>query len=363
MLFAVFFLSSIFISTANGWGEVGHSLVARIAQSLLTDSSTKFVRDHLAWYTNGNLSMLSSWPDSILYPESNPVECLNWQWSSQLHYVNTPDWNCTYNRQRDCNWTVVDERRCVDGAVQNYTKRLANTSLDDIQRQEALRFLVHFIGDTHQPLHAGFAGDKGGNTISGTFFSKKTELHKLWDRNMIEHRLADFSNDIDKYYDYLLNALHTTYAANVSQWLKCPYEDEATYLACSTAWIDEGVELDCAHVYRDENNQPLDPFQEFHFAEVYYETNLVFLEQRLIQGGVRLGAVINKIVELQKGHHHRDNSNDQICTGTLFLFALILLQILLALFGVTYCLMNRRNNRQPLNEKPPEFDFYSTHKA
>ena len=324
MFFAFFILSSIFISTANGWGPIGHSLVARIAQSLLTDSSTKFVRDHLAWYTKGDLSMLSSWPDSILYSDSNPVEYLNWQWSSQLHYVNTPDWNCTYNRQRDCNWTLTDGKRCVDGAIQNYTGRLADAKEDDIQRQEALRFLVHFIGDAHQPLHGGFAGDKGGNTINGTFFFKKTHLHKVWDTEIINHRLADFSNNIDMYYDYLLNTLHTTYAANISQWLKCPYEDEVKYLACSTAWIDEDAQLNCDHVYRDENNQPLNPSEEFHFGEVYYETNLIFLEQRLIQGGVRLGSVINKIVELQKSHHHKDNDNNQICTGTLFLFAIIL---------------------------------------
>jgi hypothetical protein len=167
MFFTFFILSSIFISTVNGWGSIGHSLVARIAQSLLTNNSAKFVRDHLPWYTNGDLSMLSSWPDTIIYPDTNPVDYLNWQWTKQLHYVNTPDWKCGYDRQRDCNWTDTDGQRCVGGAVQNYTGRLADTKQDDIQRQEALKFLVHFIGDTHQPLHAGFASDKGGNTIHG----------------------------------------------------------------------------------------------------------------------------------------------------------------------------------------------------
>jgi hypothetical protein len=165
MLFALFILSSIYISTVNSWGPSGHSLVARIAQSILTNNSQTFVRDHLPWYTTGNLSMLSSWPDTILYPDTNPVDYLNWQWSKELHYVNTPDWVCNYDRNRDCNWT--DGQRCVDGSIQNYTGRLANPKHDDIQRKEALKFLVHFIGDIHQPLHAGFTGDKGGNTIQG----------------------------------------------------------------------------------------------------------------------------------------------------------------------------------------------------
>lgn len=165
MLFALFILSFLYLSTVNCWGPIGHPLVASIAQSMLTNDSQKFVRDHLPWYTTGNLSMLSSWPDTILYPESNPVDYLNWQWSKELHYVNTPDWVCNYNRTRDCNWT--NAQNCVDGSIHNYTVRLADPKQNDTQRQEALKFLVHFIGDSHQPLHAGFAGDRGGNSING----------------------------------------------------------------------------------------------------------------------------------------------------------------------------------------------------
>lgn len=165
MFVAAFILASLSISTVNGWGPIGHSLVAQIAQSLLTNQSQIFTRNHLPWYTTGNLSMVSSWPDTIIYPESNPVDYLNWQWSKQLHYVDTPDWLCVYDRNRDCNWT--DGQGCVDGAIQNYSIRLADAREDDIQRQEALKFLVHFIGDVHQPLHAGFTSDRGGNSING----------------------------------------------------------------------------------------------------------------------------------------------------------------------------------------------------
>jgi hypothetical protein len=369
MFFSFFILSSVFIFTANGWGPIGHSLVARIAQSLLTNNSAKFVRDHLPWYTYGDLSMLSSWPDNILYPDTNPVDYLNWQWSKQLHYVNTPDWKCNYNPERDCNST--DGQRCVDRAIQNYTGRLADTKQDDIQRQEALKFLVHFIGDVHQPLHAGFAGDQGGNTIHGkiiihlsrylsfllgTFFNNQTKLHKIWDTDMINHRLvSNFNDNTNEYYNYLLNILHTTYATNISQWSKCPSSDEAKSLACSTAWIHEDIELDCAHVYRDENNKPMSSSEEFHLGKIYYNTNLVFLEQRLLQSGVRLGMVINKIVELQK-HHHEDDDNDQLCSGTVYLFVIILLEILLLFFGITYYLVRRRVYREPLSEKPPEYN-------
>jgi len=165
MLFALFISSSIYVSTINGWGPIGHSFVARIAQSMLNNNSQNFVRDRLPWYAKGNLSMLSSWADRVIYLESNPVDFLNWLWTKELHYVNTPDWVCNYDRNRDCNWTSA--QNCIDGSIQNYTRRLANAKQDDIQQQEALKFLVNFIGDAHQPLHAGFASDKGGNTIEG----------------------------------------------------------------------------------------------------------------------------------------------------------------------------------------------------
>lgn len=161
----VFFLTSH--SSVYGWGPDGHSFVAAIAQTLLTDESLTFVRNHLPWYTSGNMSMIASWPDYIIYSDTNPVDYVNWLWSKQLHYVDTQDWKCTYDRVKDCNWTTGQQ--CVDGAIQNYTERLANSQLDDIQRQEALKFLIHFIGDAHQPLHAGFQGDLGGNSIHGIF--------------------------------------------------------------------------------------------------------------------------------------------------------------------------------------------------
>jgi hypothetical protein len=68
--------------------------------------------------------------------------------SAQLHYIDTPDKACTFVYTRDC----VDDA-CVAGAIANYTDRLKDTSLPKAQRAEALKFIVHFVGDIHQPLH------------------------------------------------------------------------------------------------------------------------------------------------------------------------------------------------------------------
>ena len=153
-------LCEIFVYV-HGWGPVGHSIIARLAQSQLTGAAKDRIRYLVPWHWNGNLSAMASWGDDILYPNTNPTGFDNWQWSRPLHYINMPEWSCNYRRERDCINDI-----CVDGAIRNYTERL-ETDLGDIQHQEALYFLIHFVGDIHQPLHVGFANDYGGNNIRG----------------------------------------------------------------------------------------------------------------------------------------------------------------------------------------------------
>lgn len=172
----------IFSNSVIGWGRSGHLLIAEIAQSLLTTEATTFVNLHLPLEANGSMSNVSAWADNILYADTEP-NYSNWQWSGPLHYVNTKDWSCVYDRESDCNWTT--DRGCIDGAIQNYTNRLANQQLDHNQTEEALKFLIHFIGDVHQPLHGGFADDRGGNSIRGRLFMKI--------RNAYGHLKTNFS--------------------------------------------------------------------------------------------------------------------------------------------------------------------------
>ena len=158
--FALLLLFEVFVAV-QGWGPVGHTAVVHLALTELKDTAPKWVRSLTPWHWNGNLSAMGSWADDILYPDSNPTGSENWQWSRPLHYINTPDWACNYNSKRDCGDEV-----CIAGAIRNYTKRL-ETEFDEVQLKEAIYFLIHFVGDIHQPLHTGFTGDRGGNSIRG----------------------------------------------------------------------------------------------------------------------------------------------------------------------------------------------------
>lgn len=146
----------------HGWGRVGHTIIARLALSTVTNTTSQWIRQLIPWYLNGNFTVTASWADDILYENTNAIGFPNWQWSRPFHYINTPDWVCNYQVERDCKNDV-----CIDGAIRNYTKRLGNSQLDYTQHQEALYFLVHYVGDIHQPLHTGFSSDYGGNRIRG----------------------------------------------------------------------------------------------------------------------------------------------------------------------------------------------------
>jgi hypothetical protein len=180
---------------------------------------------------------------------------------------------------------------------------------------------------------------------------------------MIERRISiDFQGNQTRYYIYLLDILHTTYIRNISQWSKCPSADQSKYLACSTAWIDEDVDLNCEHVYRDEQNRPFSISQQFSLGQTYYNTRIVYVEQRLLQAGIRLGDVINKIVELQK-HDHRKKKGGDSCSETMRLVMILFFEGLLLFI----CLMNFRGRRalprQPLAETPPKYEVLNDCKA
>jgi len=277
--------------------------------------------------------MVASWADHILHPDRSN----NWGWSKQLHYVDTEDWVCIYDQPKDCNWT--SGQRCVDGAIQNYTQRLADSQLDPIQRQEALQFLIHFIGDAHQPLHAGFKSDLGGNEIKVSFFDIEKELHAVWDTLMIEHRLAlNFSSQPSLYIKFLVEKLNTKYAKNISDWTSCPSSDESRYLACSTIWLEEDQPINCNLVYLDENNQPMHKGTVYHLGETYYNTRKDTLEQRLIQGGLRLATVINKIVQSTQKH----KKSNETCFGAPLLMMALFIQTILVIILVIVIVSRRK---------------------
>lgn len=117
-----------------------------------------------------DLASISTWADKHRSPTTAP-----------LHYINFPRGDCAYQESRDC-----PEGRCVVGAIHKQAAVLASNAPHEA-RLLALKYLVHFVGDVHQPLHAGFLDDKGGNTYQLQAFMRGSNLHAVWDSGLIKH--------------------------------------------------------------------------------------------------------------------------------------------------------------------------------
>jgi hypothetical protein len=117
------------------------------------------------------LASISTWADDTRTPST-----------AAWHYVNLPrDSGCRYDAARDC-----PDGQCVVAAIERQHKVLMSTA-PDVDRLKVLKYVVHFVADVHQPLHAGFADDKGGNTYQVQGFGRGTNLHALWDTKLIEN--------------------------------------------------------------------------------------------------------------------------------------------------------------------------------
>jgi len=281
------FISVILASCAAVplWGPTGHITVATIAQALLNDHATQQVLKLLP-NNQGQLAQIANWADEV---KDEPA----YEWSKPLHFINTPAWKCDYERSRDC---ISDgaSNFCVDTAIQNYTARVQDSSISFDQQNEALKFLTHFVGDIHQPLHVGFLQDEGGNTLYGYFLSDSTSLHDVWDTHIIDELISkNFGGNSTELPAYLLQQIQSgTYQGDVAQWKQCA--DSAPDNACSPDWAMESVGFACNYSYVEadgkthiENN--------FKLESDYYDRNYPIVELQLAKGGVRLANVLNFI--------------------------------------------------------------------
>jgi len=167
-------LASVVATSAMAWGGHGHRIVATIAASQLTPKARAEVDRMLAVEVGATLATISTWAD-----ETRNRTTASW------HYVNFPRDSCTYSAQRDC-----PDGNCVVEAINKQLAILASNEPDD-KRLNALKYVVHFVADIHQPLHAGYADDRGGNTYQIQAFGRGTNLHALWDSGLIENAGLD----------------------------------------------------------------------------------------------------------------------------------------------------------------------------
>jgi len=276
------------------WGGRGHASIGAIASTLLSVKANQTISEILDFTTPpGNLEQIASWADEVKHTEA-------YEWSAPLHYTNVPTHACDFDYKRDCADDI-----CVNGAINNYTAQLGpNASKTGFNQTEALMFLVHFIGDIHQPLHVGQTADRGGNNIEITFNSYPDNLHAIWDVWMIVQRLKDLfgpggtdTYHVKEWAGMLEEDIRSTWSQNVPQWEDCSATEMIgmpSDYSCPDVWSTESSGDACTYAYQ-QNNQWIQSGDDIETP--YYEKAWPLIEMRLAQAAVRLANVLNNIFD------------------------------------------------------------------
>lgn len=251
-----------------GWGAEGHRIVARTAQRNL---SAKARQEILRLLQPGEtLESVANWADTI---RNSRPETKNW------HFVDIPVNANAYDPVRDCPRTpfgdciinALNESRSIladPGRLESFRNVLANPQESRQARAEALKFLVHFIGDLHQPLHCADDHDRGGNDVHVTFFGVSSNLHKVWDSDIIAKA-----------------GLNPT--ANRVAALSMTGETLTLQEDSFADWALESHRLAVEQAYKIPANKRL--------GQNYYQSNRLVVDRQLLKAGQRLAAILNEI--------------------------------------------------------------------
>jgi hypothetical protein len=236
-------------SAAFAWGPNGHRIVGRIAMHHLTDEAARAV----CLLGPEGLDQVSTWPDEI---RSDP----SWKKADPWHFISIDDEETLETTQRDPAGDVLE-------AIQRFTAVLRDPQASQSSKQEALKFLVHFVGDLHQPLHVGRRADRGGNSIKVSLFGQDTNLHSVWDVGLLESEKLSFS-EFAGFLDHpTLLEIQTWQGSTPADWA-----------AESKAVRGQVYEIGDGKLSYD-----------------YAFKAMPLIKRRLLQGGVRLAGLLNSI--------------------------------------------------------------------
>jgi len=251
-------LLALFSTRIFAWGVEGHRLVARMAQDMLTPAAAARVEATLA--PGETIAALASWADEV---RRTRKETAPW------HYVNIEINSSGLEMKRDC-----PAQDCVISKIEQFRKQWRDPSLPAGQRREALLFLVHFVGDMHQPLHCADNHDEGGNELTVDFEGARLNLHRLWDSGLLDHMPPE-----DQLYVTLERAM-------------TPAEKEEWARGSVESWAQESFNAAREVVYDDLPQAATRGVPQL--GEAYQREAEPVVERQLEKAAVRLAAILNE---------------------------------------------------------------------
>ncbi|KAK3900838.1 phospholipase C/P1 nuclease domain-containing protein [Staphylotrichum tortipilum] len=274
------------LPSAAAWGGFGHISVAYIASSFVSPSTTTFLQTLLGNTTSDYLAGIATWADSVRYTKWG-------RFTSDFHFIDAKDDPPTYcgvDLARDCK----TDRGCVVAALNNYTTRLLDSTLPDDERAIAAKFVVHFIGDMHQPLHTENVA-RGGNGIPVLFDGRNVNLHHVWDSSIAEKLVGGVRRRpyeaARRWAGELTHEIKSgKYAAARRGWLKSANISDP--VATALAWATECNAYVCTAVLPDGPNA----IRGQELGTSYYKAAAPVVEVQVARAGYRLAAWLDMIV-------------------------------------------------------------------
>ena len=241
---------------AFAWGKTGHRVTGAIANLYLTDQARAAIIDILG---PEGLAEGANWAD---FMRASPEDF--WQnESSPFHYVTIP---------KGMTYAEIGPPETGEGdaltAINHFTRVLRDPQSSRDEKAMALRFIVHIIGDLHQPLHAGNGTDRGGNQVDVVYFRRETNLHSVWDSAMIDDEQLSYSEMTE----WLAQKITP---AQVAEWMD----------PNPVVWANESATIRNT-IYPDDPN----------LSYRYVFDHIGTVKQRLSQAGVRTAAYLNLIL-------------------------------------------------------------------
>lgn len=244
----------------RAWGVVGHRAIGSIAERHLSAKARREVAQLLGTET---LALVSTYPDEI---RSSPP----FRYTSPWHYTEFEHLVGLGFEQYSKAVVGMTEPNAYS-ALQQMMQQVKDPAKSKEDRAFALKFIVHLVGDIHQPMHASHAEDKGGNDIKVKFQGRDTNLHGLWDSGLVEYQGLTYLE--------LAHAYDHASKKQIRQWQQ----------ATPVTWLFESYQL----------SEPL--YQEAAaqsntFDYHYYPAHATIVQQRVLQAGIRLAGVLNDLL-------------------------------------------------------------------
>ena len=275
---------------ALAWGDEGHRIVARIAEPLLTPAARAAVDALLAadadTLTAPDFASRATWADKWRDSDRNGTK-QRYTATEQWHFVdieiNAPDLRTACfglpTLPAGTPASAGAAQNCVVDKVAEFESELADPGQPQAERILALKFLEHFVGDLHQPLHASDNHDRGGNDVMVLFGRRRvaSRLHAFWDTSVVEQLGREDTS--------VASELSATFAAERSAWSAGP----------PGAWAQESFQAarDVAYAFPPETEPDEHGIPAHHLDAAYEARSEVTVRTQLAKAGFRLAALLN----------------------------------------------------------------------